>query len=259
MDDNFKAPDFNDFDFNLDVDVETSNGGMDEVKEIFNYEKDSPTIQKELDIHNAGKQTEATKGFSLNDLGGNDEGDNLSSVASSSEEEEQGEQAGEIEDYFESAEFIIFITEAIILFGTNFYLKSNALEKVTIEAFKKTAGQQKALKKAWARVLQKHNAKVSPEVELLMVLGSAYGMKVSSIIDEQKAKKKVELVNKSKIKPLEKTEKKTVVRDIKNEFESTEFSVDFDNVEEVEEAVVEKPKKEKIQTPKGGITSLVKN
>ena len=209
-------------------------GTLKDVEDVFDYDKDSETIQKEIEEFNKNGETEEAKeSFGFDDFAEEEtDNENVENVISS--DEEVVEDKGEIEDYFDSAEFVIFVTEIIIVFGTNFYLKYNKLDKITIKDFNKTAGQQKLLVKSWAKVLHKNNAKVSPEMELLFALGSAYGMKISSIVDSQKAKKYDELMKAQKkgtsTKRMRVEPKDEAVYD--DSF-TPSFDVDFENVEEV--------------------------
>ncbi len=221
------------------VGVQIEKGNLQDVEDIFDYDKDSSTIQKELEeFEKNGEDESVSEGFGFDDFGDDEEsiGEDTEDVISS--DEEQVDDRGDVEDYFDSAEFVIFITEIIIVFGTNFYLKYNKLDKISIKDFDKTAGQQKLLVKSWAKVLHKHNAKVSPEMELLFALGSAYGMKISSIVDKQKAKKYDEMIKAQKEGAKAKVGKAKVVKtpkkkDNKEDISPAIFDVDFSNVEEV--------------------------
>lgn len=170
-----------------------SDGSFDSIKEIFKEEKGGKTIDKELeDFSNSNSiereeindSVEEQGGFSIDDL---DSDGGIYSEEDKQEEEEEEEEP--LEDYFESAEFIIFILELAIVFGTNFYLKQKNLDKIGIEEFEKTSRQQKSLVKSWAKVLKKHNAKVSPEVELLFNMGASYGIKIQGIVKRQEERK----------------------------------------------------------------------
>lgn len=184
---------------------------FDEVTEIFSYEKSGDTIEKELEEFNSLDSTEKEtlneaidnkSGFDLDDLGETSIRD-IENETLDSEEEGEGEEIEQdtIEDYFTSAEFVIFIVELAIVWGTNMYLKSNNLDKISIEEFKKSKREQKALLETWAELLQKHNLKVGVEARLIMNMGSAYGMKLKGIVREQKLRKELEIEkNKKAIK-----------------------------------------------------------
>lgn len=176
---------------------------FDEVTEIFSYEKSGDTIEKELEEFNSLDSTEketlneaidTKSGFDLDDLGETSIRDIENETLDSEEEGEVEEiEQDTIEDYFTSAEFVIFIVELAIVWGTNMYLKSNDLDKISIEEFKKTKREQKALLETWAELLQKHNLKVGVEARLIMNMGSAYGMKLKGIVREQKLRKELEI------------------------------------------------------------------
>lgn len=173
---------------------------FDTVGSMFDDERGSRTIEKELEefssLGSTGKEEINSKiedkiGIDLDDLGGNeesafDEFENDSSVEQL-EDEEQDEDT--VEDYYSSAEFVIWIIELVIVWGTNVYLKKNNLDKISIKEFKKTNSEQKFLTKSWAKVLHKHKFKVSPELELIMAMGSAYVMKIKGIIERQELRK----------------------------------------------------------------------
>jgi hypothetical protein len=215
------------------VGVEIKKGSIEDVKSVFDYDKDSQTIQKEIEyfeIEGATPEQEESLGF---DDFGEDEEEGLNSLSSSGTKEvEEEEDKGEIEDYYDSAEFVIFVTEIILVFATNFYLKYNKLEKITIDAFEKTKSQHKLLVRSWAKVLQKHNAKVSAEMELLFALGSAYGMKMNNIVQQQKALAYDKLMEKANIKAVKKAEPLKVVKEEKPKSSGVAFDVDFESVEE---------------------------
>lgn len=250
---------------------------FEQVGSVFDFERGSPTIEKELDEFNSMSSNEREEidikldekqGLDLDDLGEgetsafddviNDDFDN----GIDSEGEEIVDDRGELEDYFSSAEFVIWITELILVWGTNFYLKRNNLDSIGIEAFKKTQGEQKFLVKSWAKVLQKNNAKVSPEMELLMALGSTYVMKMKNIVKEQKIRskekeleareealkkktKKGKVVDITKHQKTEKEKpkaevKKEVKKEVKNKGKKVDVKdrsivFDTDNIEQVEE------------------------
>lgn len=198
------------------VGVEIKKGSIEDVKSVFDYDKDSQTIQKEIEhFEIEGATPEQEENFGFDDFGEDEEGSVNSLGSSGNEEIEEEEDKGEIEDYYDSAEFVIFVTEIILVFATNFYLKYNKLEKITIDAFEKTKSQHKLLVRSWAKVLQKHNAKVSSEMELLFALGSAYGMKVSNIVQQQKALAFDKLMEKANNKTVKKVEPLKVVKEEK--------------------------------------------
>jgi hypothetical protein len=218
------------------VGVEIKKGSIEDVKSVFDYDKDSQTIQKEIEyFENEGATPEQEENFGFDDFG-EDEEEISNSLSSSGREEIEEEDKGEIEDYYDSAEFVIFITEIILVFATNFYLKYNKLEKITIEAFEKTKSQHKLLVRSWAKVLQKHNAKVSAEMELLFALGSAYGMKMNNIVQQQKALAYDKLMEKASSFKNQKAETMKVVKEVKKEEKQKSsgvaFDVDFESVEE---------------------------
>ena len=207
---------------------------FDEVTEIFGYEKSGDTIEKELEEFNSLDSTEKKvlneaidnkSGFDLDDLGETSIRD-IENETLDSEEDEEGEEIEQdtIEDYFTSAEFVIFIVELAIVWGTNMYLKSNDLDKISIEEFKKSKREQKALLETWAELLQKHNLKVGVEARLIMNMGSAYGMKLKGIVREQKLRKQIEIEkNKKAIKVIPLSNVK------KSEEKKKEFKLNKDN------------------------------
>lgn len=177
--------------------VEVEEGSFDSIAGIFDSEKGGNTIEKELDEFSSASSTEKDEinstieeenGFNLDDLGSSEDED-----SDSSEGQEEVVQEDELEDYFESAEFIIFIIELAIVWGTNYYLKSKNLDKITKDELEVTARQHKSLVKSWAKVLRKHKAKVSPEVELLFNMGASYGIKIQAIVKKQEDRKKREI------------------------------------------------------------------
>lgn len=250
---------------------------FDKVAGIFDDEKGSNTIDKELkefnDFNNEEREeindkinhnadinlddldsTENSSAFDgLDDLDSLDIDDTAEQL-----EDEVEEQQSELEDFFGSAEFVIWIMELIMVFGMNFYLKRNQLDSIGIEAFNKTAREQKFLVKSWAKVLQKRNAKVSPEMELLFALGSTYVMKLKGIVEAQKLRKEkadFEALKNSKKKGNKKNRKNGKVVDITNhqkespiaeEKEKKKTKINKDNfklekdkeIEEVEEVEV---------------------
>jgi len=244
---------------------------FEQVGIVFDFERGSPTIERELEEFNSMSSGEREQidtkldekqGLDLDDLGSEEKSafDDVINddfeEGTQDEEIEQEDERGELEDYFASAEFVIWITELVLVWGTNFYLKKNNLDSIGIEAFKKTQGEQKFLVKSWAKVLRKNNAKVSPEMELVMALGSTYVMKMKSIVKEQKirSKEKELEIREKKIKKKEgkvvnidkhqKTEPKTVKKEVKKESKKKPEKVDVndrsilfdtDNIEEIEE------------------------
>jgi len=209
---------------------------FDEVTEIFSYEKSGDTIEKELkefnSLDNAEKETlnkaiDTKSGFDLDDLGETSIRD-IENETLDSEEDEEGEEIEQdtIEDYFTSAEFVIFIVELAIVWGTNMYLKSNDLDKISIEEFKKSKREQKALLETWAELLQKHNLKVGVEARLIMNMGSAYGMKLKGIVREQKLRKQIEMCKER----IEKAIKVIPLSNVKkSEEKKKEFKLNKDN------------------------------
>ena len=251
---------------------------FDEVTEIFGYEKSGDTIEKELEEFNSLDSTEketlnkaidTKSGFDLDDLGETSIRD-IENETLDSEEDEEGEEIEQdtIEDYFTSAEFVIFIVELAIVWGTNMYLKSNDLDKISIEEFKKSKREQKALLETWAELLQKHNLKVGVEARLIMNMGSAYGMKLKGIVREQKLRKQIEIEkNKKAIKvvPLSNIKKS---EEKKKEFKLNkdvklpsieEQQKDVDNKKEELEKLdkrVEKQEKEKKLNPDNKLETI---
>jgi len=209
------------------------------------------SIESENEVED-GKEN-VKDGFSFDDLGepepydGNEFG-----------EEEDGEIEPEeaLEDFFSSAEFIIFVIELIIVWATNFYLKQNQLDSISIDEFKKTVREQKTLVKAWAKILRKHSVKIGAEFELLFAMGSTYGMKMQGIVVRQKERKerRDEKIQKNSFKGVvlppenysEEKPKKTKVN--KDNFR-------LDEEKEIEEAVEEV----KITKKGGGAINLLKD
>lgn len=237
---------------------------FDSVAQVMDYEKGGDTIESELaafresskseqkesnkiieeSIEEVEEEQESEGGFNIDDLGtpepyeGN-EGE--------TEEEEETEPEELLEDYFSSAEFVIFVIELIIVFATNFYLKQNDLDSIGIEEFKKTAREQKTLVKSWAKILRKHSVKVGAEFELLFAMGSTYGMKMKGIVERQRERKE-ENSKKSgnpKTKPIvveEKVKKEKITKD--------NFKIDKE-AEVLEEVVIKKKD--------GGVINLLKD
>jgi len=187
---------------------------------------------------------DSKQGINLDDLDDEDASafENDDTVEQLEDEENDGTEGEELEDYFASAEFTIWVIELIMVWGMNFYLKRLELDAIGIEEFKKTKEEQKFLVKTWARVLQKHNAKVSPEMELLFSMGSAYIMKMRNIVEAQrlrKMKQEMEAKRDGTKPPPQKTGKDTY--DItkyqkdgtKKEKTDNKFDVDVENIEEV--------------------------
>lgn len=215
------------------IGVEIEKGSLEDVKDVFDYDKDSVTIQKEIEhFEKEGATVEQEESFGFDDFSEGGEFEESQPLGITNEEEEEEEDKGEIEDYYDSAEFVIFVTEIILVFATNFYLKYNKLEKITIDAFNKTKSQHKLLVRSWAKVLQKHNAKVSAEMELLFALGSAYGMKMSSIVQQQKALAYDKLMSKSNVKVITDEKDLKIVKKEDKKNSGVAFDVDFENVEE---------------------------
>ena len=236
------------------VGVEIKKGSIEDVKSVFDYDKDSQTIQKEIEyFENEGPTPEQEESFGFDDFG-EDEEEGINSLSSSGTEEIEEEDKGEIEDYYDSAEFVIFVTEIILVFATNFYLKYNKLEKITIDAFEKTKSQHKLLVRSWAKVLQKHNAKVSAEMELLFALGSAYGMKMNNIVQQQKALAYDKLMEKANIKVVKKVEPLKVVKEEKPKSSGIAFESEEEEKDEHKEfrdnMFKEEPPKEKVKVKK---------
>jgi hypothetical protein len=206
---------------------------FDDITDSFLEEKGGTRIEKELNDFDIASSSEKDKinekveveNFEqvedgLDSLGSNE---NTSEESSEESSEEEEEQQGEIEDYFESAEFLIWILELAIVFGTNFYLKNQQLDSIGIEEFERTKAQQKRFVKSVSKVLMKHNAKISPEAELLFQLGANYVMQIGSIVKRQKARKEEEIKNRVK-KPVVKQQKKTsVVRNKTTKKEAENF------------------------------------
>lgn len=248
------------------------------VAEVMNYEKSGDAIenelaeyreyskskQKDIDEEVEGKIEEAkeeaeefvgeddSSDFDIDDLGvhepytDNEFGETL-------EEAEDVEPEELLEDFFSSAEFVIFVIELIIVWATNFYLKQNELDTIGIEEFKKTAREQKTLVKAWAKILRKHSVKIGAEFELLFAMGSTYGMKMKGIVERQKDRKELKMknINKNVEKGVtippdnineEKPKKKKVTKD--------NFRVN-DEEEVLEEVVITKKD--------GGVINLLKD
>ena len=146
---------------------------------------------------------------------------------------------------FNSAEFMIFVVELVIVWGTNFYLKKNNLDSISLDEFEKSQRQQKALIKAWAKLLMKHSVKVGPEFELLFLMGSTYGMKIKGIVKRQEERKELGKKNIVRKASKKKPEKETVAE---NQAVDTEFTLNVD--EEIEEVV------EKKKSSVGGINKI---
>lgn len=217
-------------------DVQVFGGNENELFDSLDYERTSKTIERELkEFEQTGVEQES---FSFDDLDSNEE-----DISGNDVSIEVQQPQGELEDYFDSAEFVIFITEFIILFGLNFYLKSNGLDKVGSDAFKKSKSQEKMLIKAWAKIMQKYNAKVTPELELVIALGNVYGMRINTIIDEQKEKKQKEVK-----KQLEKNYKeKNSGKNVKQKKEKTTFTPNFADVVEEEETNIKTEEKSEVE------------
>lgn len=210
-------------------------------------------IETENEVEENGKENVSGDGFSFDDLGDPEpyEGNEFG-------EEEDGEIEPEeaLEDFFSSAEFIIFVIELIIVWATNFYLKQHQLDSIGIEEFKKTAREQKTLVKAWAKILRKHSVKIGAEFELLFAMGSTYGMKMQGIVVRQKERKE------RKDAKIEKNSIKRVVLPPENysETKPKKTKVNKENFrlnedEEIEEAVEEVV----IEKKGGGAFNLLKN
>jgi len=195
---NFNRPENNDNVPELD---NVGNVSFDEVAEIYDYEKMGDTIEEELEefrgkssIEQREVNEEVSNGFSLDALDDVGEGVNVGIR----EEEGEIEEEEPLEEYFSSAEFMIWLLELALVWSTNFYLKNQELDKISISEFEKTKTEQRFLVKSLAKVLRKHNTKVSPEMELLFAIGSAYGMKIKGIIKKQRERKEEDLIKHKK-------------------------------------------------------------
>ena len=213
---------------------------FDEIADAFEYEKTSPKIEAEIESYTKASSSEKEKIDSIKNEG---IGNSLDSFGEEETKETEGaeeieEVHQEIEDYFSSAEFIIFIVDIVMVWGLNYYLKSQELDKISSKEFEKTAREQKILVKAFAKVLMKHSVKISPEVELLMTIGGTYATKCKSIVDKQKIRQqaKIQSINK-------KNKKKKVVidKDSKPDLKTrVNVSSDIDDVEIVDEKKLNK-------------------
>jgi hypothetical protein len=251
----FKKPDYNESVPSLGNEF---NATFDDVVEVYEYEKAGSIIEQELEEFRSSSSSEQKKhneevnegGFSLDSLDST-EGEEGEGQGEEGEGEGEGEEErGELEDYFSSAEFIIWVLELALVWGTNIYLKNNNLDKIGLEEFEKTNREQKYLVKSFAKVLQKYNKKVSPEMELIFAVGSAYGMKIKGIVKRQEERKEEELKNKNKkgVTNAKKTPRKkqpappykAEVVSKKDSKKSETFSLDVSGIEEVEEIVDDK-------------------
>lgn len=169
-------------------------GNSSSLEDIFDYEKTSPTIEKDLESfknqsssekEKAEEKVEEHTGFSLDDLVEEEDEEEVEEEGSPKEEKPQEE----IEEYFESAKFVIWIIELVIVWGLNYYLKNNSLDKIDKEVFKKTVTEEKFLIKSWAKVLHKYSFKIGVEIELIFAIGGVYGTKLQNIILQQELKK----------------------------------------------------------------------
>jgi len=239
-------------DIKINDDMETVS--FETATDIFNYEKDSPTIQKEIkefeglssDKKEALKDAVDSKGFGFADLDDTENGfDDIIEEKQAQDIEEESqfqEQVVEqpIEEFFQSAEFVIMVLDFIIIYGTNIYLKQNQLDKVGKEELRREKIEQKVLRDALAEVLKKYNYKMSPEVNLCIVLISGYGVKVKAIVDRQKMRKSLEIAEArvSGKKPVPQEVKMATVKDkVKEEViekkeavKQSSFKLDTDKV-----------------------------
>jgi hypothetical protein len=236
------------------------NESFDKIASVMDYEKEGETIKRELEeyrgassseketineeiVKDIEEEVEEEVEFDLDDLG-NDAEPYEGNTTPDGEEDLEVAVEEDIEDYMDSAEFIIFIVELVIVWGTNFYLKKNDLDSIALEEFEKTQRQQKALIKAWAKILMKHSVKVGPEFELLFLMGSTYGMKVKGIVKAQKERKELQLKNLTR-KPRKKAREKVIHPSDIEEANVPPFSLNTDSEENEEKPTVEKKVKKK--------------
>jgi hypothetical protein len=252
---------------------------LDSITDMFKEDKGGKTIDKELKEHrdlfssNEDSRTgldelgeEEVEDSGRNSLDSFGEEDDSSKVYDDEgnlveEEYEEAVEEDELEDYFESAEFVIFIIEFIIMFGTNFYLKSQQLDSIAKEQLELTKRQQKTLIKAWAKVLRKHNTKISDEAQLLMTMGGIYGKKISDIVKEQKVRKQEEYekwLKEQEKKPKKKSGKKSKMTVVQKDTPKEEKE-EFEEVEEVEEIIEETAKEESNDSNNSSSTNPSKN
>lgn len=166
------------------------NGNLEDINSIWEYEKSSPTIEKELEAFKNGSETIVKKEYSLDELSSK-QGSEQSSEQISDVDSDVVVVQSEMEDFLESADFVIMVVQWVIIFGTNFYLKSNDLEKITIKDFNISKSGERLERRAWARVLQKYNLKTAPEFELIIALGSVYGTKIKGIVSDREEQKRL--------------------------------------------------------------------
>ena len=210
------------------------NASFDDLTSDFSDPKGGTKIDEELEAYrNASSSEKETidkkvevEDFEDDDLDslGDDSGEEGSEE---SETEEQTQEEGEIEDFFESAEFIIWILELAIVYGTNFYLKSQELDVIGEEEFKRTQAGQKRFVKTLSKVLMKHNAKISPEVELLFQIGANYVMQIRNIIKRQRDRKEEQIKKNPKRPNVVKT--KTTKKERKEFVQAEEVSEEVSN------------------------------
>lgn len=221
---------------------------FDEVSSIMDYEKDSPTIQKDIkEFENLSSEEKNTLEDAVESVGHGfgfiDEESNFEKVVGDAEEQQaedlevlEAETVEEpVEEFISSAEFMLNALDILIIIGLNIYLKTKGLDKVSQAELKKEAIQQRVLVKRLAEVLKKHNQKISVELQFALALFGTYGSIVKNIITKQELRKAKEIAEGRK-KPVEnkvvKNSSKIKAKPVKEKTQSFSLNTDEEIIEE---------------------------
>jgi hypothetical protein len=235
--DDFESADFDD----LTASFLEPKGGTKIDEELEKYRSASSSEKEEIDSKVEVESFEDD----LDSLGDSEDEENLGSNKNENKDSEEEEEVGEIEDFFESAEFLIWILELAIVWGTNFYLKRQELDTIGVEEFERTKAQQKRFVKSVSKVLMKNNAKISPELELLFHIGANYVMQIGAIVKRQKLRKELKIKNTLvKAKVIKKQTTKNEAKDFREVEEVLEEVKQVNNEELTKTVVVEEEEKE---------------